>query len=377
MFNFLQRRTKTEHDFCQENLSAFLDGQLTPLERSHVERHLEECAACRADLEALRHTVALLHAVPAVKPPRSFFIPVGEVTRQRQVQRRRLAYVYVQAATAVATVLLVLVVSGDALLRYQAAKPAATLRVSPALVTRPVEVATEEVISMPAAVPQQSPEIPTAAPTESVDAGEARGMAAAPQQSPEQPTVAAPTELFGAGETRPAEAPQIVVEGQTLEPMVMPSQTFAKVAEPRVPLTLTTRVEISPLPTEIVRASPTAETMAAISTTVLLPVAIAAATDTPVLPTATPSSTVVPPTATPSPTNTIAPTESAVQLPSPQPAAGEAQERGQFPPVSLSEPWAFLEVLRPFLPWLELTLVVAVVVLLLTTLWLRRRQRLV
>ena len=38
----LSRWRKTEHERCQESLSAFLDGELTPREHSRVQNHLEE-----------------------------------------------------------------------------------------------------------------------------------------------------------------------------------------------------------------------------------------------------------------------------------------------------------------------------------------------
>jgi len=294
MFDFVKRWAKTQHELCQGDLSAFLDGRLTPKEHSRVERHLEECAVCRADLQALRQTVALLHAMPVMKLPRSFLISAGEAIRQRQVQRRRLAYAYLRAATAVATVLLVLVVSGDVTLRYQAARPAPRVsRLRPAATTMLVETAAVE-----------------------------KGQEAWMQPSPELPTIVAPAESFGASEAEQTEAAQEALDAQSSEVRAVPSKAFA-----------------------------TAE-------------------GSPVAPTAAP-------TATPRPTSTPVPPTPAVSVPSPQPAVGEVQDRGQLPPSLPSGPWAFLDVLRGFLPWIELALALAVALLLATTLWLHRRQRLV
>ena len=69
MFDFLRRWTQTEHEACQDNLSAFLDGQLSARQRSRVEKHLQECAACREELESLRQTVSLLRSAPVLRPP--------------------------------------------------------------------------------------------------------------------------------------------------------------------------------------------------------------------------------------------------------------------------------------------------------------------
>lgn len=353
MFDFLKRWAKTEHELCQENLSAFLDGQVTHRERMRVQKHLEECAACRADLEALRHTVALLRAVPAVKPPRSFLIPAREVIQQRQAQRRRLAYVYMQAATAVATVLLVLVVSGDAVLRYLPVRPAARIsEIRPAATAVLMEPgAVLETEGAPARVPA-----PQEAPAERLGAGETMEITAAPQQSPEAPITEAPAESLDAAAAEQTKTTQLVVEKQVGEPKAMPSETFASSAAPPAPPTLAAEAEP-------VGPSPTAEAMAAAAPTAT---PLPAPTDTPVPPTATPlpvpTNTPVPPTATPSPTSTAVPSVPSEQLPSPPAASGL---------------WAFLEALGPFLPWIELTLAFAVALLLAVTLWLRRRQRLV
>jgi len=351
MFDLMKRWAKTEHELCQENLSAFLDGQVTHRERMRVQKHLEECAACRADLEALRHTVALLRAVPAVKPPRSFLLPAREVIQQRQAQRRRLAYVYMQAATAVATVLLVLVVSGDAILRYLPSPAARISEIRPAataVLMEPEAVLETEGALAPVPTPQE-------APAERLGAGETMEITAAPQQSPEAPTTEAPAESLDATTVEQTKTTQLVVEKQVGEPKAMPSETFASSAAPPAPPTLA--AEARP-----VGPSPTAEAMAAAAPTVT---PLPAPTDTPVPPTATPLSvptnTPVPPTATSLPTSTAVPSMP-TELPSPPPASGL---------------WAFWKALRPFLPWIELTLALTVALLLAVTLWLRRRQRLV
>lgn len=49
-----------EHKLCSENLSAYLDGELPPGERSGVEAHLAGCAECRAELEQLKGVSGLL-----------------------------------------------------------------------------------------------------------------------------------------------------------------------------------------------------------------------------------------------------------------------------------------------------------------------------
>lgn len=61
----------TEH--ASEWLNAYLDGELGGLRLRQVEQHLERCAACRAELEALRGLSALLRETP----PAAEFTPTG------------------------------------------------------------------------------------------------------------------------------------------------------------------------------------------------------------------------------------------------------------------------------------------------------------
>jgi hypothetical protein len=68
--------TQQEH-LTTEQLSAFLDKQLTPQEQAFFDAHLQSCQRCQGVLEELRRTVALLHAMPRPQLPRSFTLPAG------------------------------------------------------------------------------------------------------------------------------------------------------------------------------------------------------------------------------------------------------------------------------------------------------------
>ena len=48
-----------------EWLNAYLDGELKDSQFQHVEAHLAECQACRAELESLARLSSLLHEIPA------------------------------------------------------------------------------------------------------------------------------------------------------------------------------------------------------------------------------------------------------------------------------------------------------------------------
>lgn len=51
-------------------LSAYLDGELAPAERSAVEAHLADCPGCRAHISELRATAALIASLPDLVPSR-------------------------------------------------------------------------------------------------------------------------------------------------------------------------------------------------------------------------------------------------------------------------------------------------------------------
>ena len=59
----------------REQLSAFLDGELSEGERIALERHLQGCAACQHALAELRQVRTLLRALPVPALPRAFTLP--------------------------------------------------------------------------------------------------------------------------------------------------------------------------------------------------------------------------------------------------------------------------------------------------------------
>ena len=58
-------------------LSTLLDGQLPVEEREFSDAHLATCEQCQQELESLRQTKMLLHAMPRPVLPRSFTLPVS------------------------------------------------------------------------------------------------------------------------------------------------------------------------------------------------------------------------------------------------------------------------------------------------------------
>jgi len=294
-----------------------------------MEKHLQGCEACRAELASLRLTVSLLRAVPAVKPPRSFFLPASEAVKQKQVQRRRLSYSYLRAASAAATVLLVLVVSGDAFLRLQPLG-------SPG-VTSEVRLTATETASQILAVPMAG--------AVSAPADRGNDAAAMVESVSASPTTTGAGELAESGRALEAAPTSAILEPHDAEPAARPSFTFARPAAPPLPHTPDAQPE------------PASQT-----TGVEQPVTLQAE------PTTSPPNTVAPPTPA------LVMVSTAV-VPTPQPSLEPVAHKADEPPLATPSGWAGLvRTLRPSIPWLERILASTAGLLLVAMLWLRGRM---
>ncbi|HEX6484396.1 MAG TPA: zf-HC2 domain-containing protein [Ktedonobacteraceae bacterium] len=77
--------TKLNHQhLTTEQLSAFLDKQLSSEEQAIVDAHLSDCQQCQQVLADLRQTVVMLRALPKVEVPRSFTLPARIAAVQEQ-----------------------------------------------------------------------------------------------------------------------------------------------------------------------------------------------------------------------------------------------------------------------------------------------------
>lgn len=64
----------------RNDLSAYLDDELSPERRERVSAHLESCADCRAELETLRRTVEMVSELPRANAPETLHDRVmGEI----------------------------------------------------------------------------------------------------------------------------------------------------------------------------------------------------------------------------------------------------------------------------------------------------------
>lgn len=71
-----------DHATAKKNLSAYLDGAVTPEEKVLLEEHLEACPECRAELRDLAETVSRLRSLGEVEPPPWLAVKVMARVRQ-------------------------------------------------------------------------------------------------------------------------------------------------------------------------------------------------------------------------------------------------------------------------------------------------------
>ena len=71
---------RNRHEVGDEELNAFVDGELEESARRRVERHLESCAPCSEAVAGLRAVSRAMSELPAVRAPRSFALRRADVT---------------------------------------------------------------------------------------------------------------------------------------------------------------------------------------------------------------------------------------------------------------------------------------------------------
>lgn len=235
------------HTWVEERLSDFIDNQLAPSERARVETHLADCAQCRASIESMRWTIALVKQAPALATNRSFVLPVPARRAQSTF-----VFGFARFATALATLLLFAVIGIDLISQFGGATSSAPVALNQS-------EASQSVAFAPTKVPA-----PTSAPQP------AAGAASSAAPLPPAPAAVPPAAPTGTAVFRSSE--------------VSPTQSVADSAQKSQSAT----------------QQPSARGAAPISATV-------SATITPTVTlTPTPTATLVPPTATPFPT--LAPT---------------------------------------------------------------------
>ncbi len=71
-----------------EQLSGYLDGEVSPRARTEIEEHLTHCRECRHHLEGLRAVVDRLESLERVMPPLTVSRAVHQGTRALTGSRR-------------------------------------------------------------------------------------------------------------------------------------------------------------------------------------------------------------------------------------------------------------------------------------------------
>lgn len=209
MFDFLRKMGKSKHEWVEDSLSAYLDGELSAQEKASVEEHLEKCRDCSDSLSTLRQTVALLKELPAVPAPRSFALRPTVVKPKVRAAPPSWGYGLLKGSTALAALLLILLIGGEVATQFMVGFPIG----APA----PVPPAQERAVA-PSAMPTEMH-----APTQGERLigegrdGEAEAETLAPLAAEEPPTPAPmppePPADYGAPPTQDVTSPEVTVEG--------------------------------------------------------------------------------------------------------------------------------------------------------------------
>lgn len=121
-----------------EQLSGYLDDELVPADRSAIESHLRECAACAKQLEELAAVDSLARALPAEAPEGYFTDFAARVRGRVEVKPARRAPARLPAWVLAAAAAVALGVTVPALVRRQdLAPPAPALEVRDAMRVEP------------------------------------------------------------------------------------------------------------------------------------------------------------------------------------------------------------------------------------------------
>lgn len=200
-----------------ELLSSFLDNQVGPAERARVESHLHDCAACRAELESLRRTVAVVQALPRVPVPRALTLSEAKVGIRQPAARSAWFGGLVRGLGAVTAVALVVVVAATGL-RPPAAAPEQTVARS-----APTVAITEKAVEAPLAPAAAAP-APMAAEESVAVASEAP---ITEETDAEAPSLAMAQDTAVVEPAQPEAAPAAALEAAPAARGVVPTETAA------------------------------------------------------------------------------------------------------------------------------------------------------
>jgi len=244
----------------EELLSAYLDGQLTPKERSRLEARLQGDAQLRSLLVELRRTRAILRSQPRLRAPRNFTLTPQMAGKPARTTPG--AYPALRLASVLAGVLFVLVLVGDLITApHQSALPQpapnqAAMQVAPkmSVVPSPTSGAYPGLAANPrAAVPPTA-----AAETLSLGAGApTQPPPFAQLESPSTPTETA-SSMAAAAMQKLAQAEQTET-AQAVKPTTLPPPSPLEKAVPVSPTATSSGIEPTKKPILPLAPQPTFE----------------------------------------------------------------------------------------------------------------------
>lgn len=215
MFDWLRNLRKTEEEKRQEQLTAYIDGELSTHEQQAFEQEVARNDALRADIEAQQQVKLMLKQAPRLRAPRNFTLDpavYGQRTAAAPSFTERL-YPQLRVATAVMAVLLVGVISLE-FLSNPAAEPVLAPAANVALVTQEAEFSTAQDAEPPMAESQAAPAAAVMVEESAEDAAEE--MAAAGETEVEEEGVAA-SEAVLAPPTSTAQPTTTAAEADTAD----------------------------------------------------------------------------------------------------------------------------------------------------------------
>jgi hypothetical protein len=208
------------HAQANERLDDFASGELPDIERRLLQRHLDECGECRAEVEAIQSLLSAASELPrGITPPVDLWAGIASrVAETRQEQSSVAAPTPViplvaprrgwqapprWALQAAAAVVLMLASSGvTALLMRRGAVPGGPAALGPVAVTAPSRATSGSGVP---GVPVTGSDSPSAATGAQPAASTQAVGAPATQYAPSSATLAANTTRRGSAATRPAE----------------------------------------------------------------------------------------------------------------------------------------------------------------------------
>src|SRR5581483_10719185 len=100
------------HELLKEDLSAYLDGELSQQEKAKVDGHLASCAECRDELAAARSASAKFRAQAAADAPAGLADRVLAMAGAKRKDKNPARESLIEFAIALAIVLVLLVGAG-------------------------------------------------------------------------------------------------------------------------------------------------------------------------------------------------------------------------------------------------------------------------